>query len=41
MNDEIEVRKKVLEEKTKIIEKLIDNGYHHSNEHYKERIGEL
>jgi hypothetical protein len=41
MNDEIEVRNKLLLEKSKTIEKLIDNGYHQSSEHYKERIGEL
>lgn len=41
MSDEIEVRKRVIEEKSKIIEKLINNGYYQSNEHFTERISEL
>lgn len=41
MSDEIEVRKRVIEEKSKIIAKLINNGYYQSNEQFTERISEL
>jgi hypothetical protein len=41
MNDELETRKRITEEKTKVIEKLIAAGCHHNAEHYQQRIADL
>jgi hypothetical protein len=34
MNDELDVRKRIAEEKAKVIEKLIASGCHHSSQHF-------
>jgi hypothetical protein len=35
VNDELQARKTITEEKTKIIEKLIAAGCHHHSQHYQ------